>query len=639
MANTIKINVDVDDRPVKSLKRELRETIEALQQTDLGTSKFDELNKKASELRDKMNEVNEQVAVFATGSKYEQVSNSFGEIGAGIRDMDFDRITQGAALFKKTAGAITFKDAMGSLKQLGSAFASIGKTLLVNPLFLIVAVVGAIVLGIGMLMKKLGFLDDIFKAIGDAIGFVIQKLKDLLDWLGLTDFAGEESARKQGEAQERIAAAHEKKRASVVDAYDHEIRMAGIAGEDTTRLEKQKQHAIIQTSKAQLEALDTQIKAMRAAGDLTKEKADEIRASMDALRVGIREAKQEIKAISAQDIADQKKASEDSAKTSEATNKAAAEKRKQYAQDRIAAARMVQDAEMALMKDGIAKEHAENKLKFERQIEEVKNNTKLLATEKAALTLSLEEQEFEARKAIEQKYLDESLASVKAAKDAKVLLEAEHTATMKEAADELAAKMQENAQKELEQAQQLKEQKEQIQKDYTGSVIAMSETVFTLANSFGKQDEKSKEARAKRQFNIQKAMNLAMAAMDGYKAITASLSQSPVAIGPVPNPAGIASLAFAISTTASSIAKIAASKYSGGSSGGGGASAPSMGGGVGIPSMGGNQTQQTPQMNLNNGVEQNASSTKRERVIVVDYHDIADKGNQLQMMNQKVTLA
>jgi SMC interacting uncharacterized protein involved in chromosome segregation len=65
--NTIKINVEVDDKPVKSLKAELRETIDQLQRAELGTEAFEKLNQKAAELKDKMAEVNEQVAVFATG--------------------------------------------------------------------------------------------------------------------------------------------------------------------------------------------------------------------------------------------------------------------------------------------------------------------------------------------------------------------------------------------------------------------------------------------------------------------------------------------------------------------------------------------------------------------------------------------
>ena len=69
------------------------------------------------------------------------------------------------------------------------------------------------------------------------------------------------------------------------------------------------------------------------------------------------------------------------------------------------------------------------------------------------------------------------------------------------------------------------------------------------------------EAMAKKQFKFNKALQLGMAVIDAGKAITASLAQAPVAIGPVPNPAGIASLAFAGITSAAQIATIAAQKF------------------------------------------------------------------------------
>jgi len=417
--NTIKINVEVDDRPVKSLKAELRETIQQLQQTELGTEAFDKLNQKAAALKDRMAEVNEQVAVFATGSKYEQVSNSLGEIGAGLRDMDFDRVTNGAKLFAQTSKSITFKDAIGSLKQMGSAFVSIGKTILTNPLFLIVAVVGAIIAAVIALLDELGILKVIFKAVGDAIGWVIQQLKDFLDWIGLTSYAAEESARKQAEAQEKIAASHEAKRAKVTDAYDHEIRLAGIAGENTVEMERQKQYAIIETSRAQIDALRLQMESLKAAGDLTKEKADEIRKAIGDLRTGIREASQEIQVINATEVADNKAANEKKA----ADNKTASDKRKadreQEKADRLAASRMIQDAELDLMKEGIEKERKEQNLKYERLIQDTLANKKLEQDEKDKLEIALKEQQHNALKAIDQKYLDETNEALKVANETK----------------------------------------------------------------------------------------------------------------------------------------------------------------------------------------------------------------------------
>lgn len=104
------------------------------------------------------------------------------------------------------------------------------------------------------------------------------------------------------------------------------------------------------------------------------------------------------------------------------------------------------------------------------------------------------------------------------------------------------------------------------------------------------------QAFAKKQFNTNRALQLANAIIDGFKAITSSLAQSPVAIGAVPNPAGIASLAFAIATSAANIAKIAATKFTPGAEPAAtfdaGAGAPSTGGGGeggGVPTMSPNQ--------------------------------------------------
>ena len=96
-------------------------------------------------------------------------------------------------------------------------------------------------------------------------------------------------------------------------------------------------------------------------------------------------------------------------------------------------------------------------------------------------------------------------------------------------------------------------------------------------------------ALAKKQFNVNKALQLGLAVIDGYKSISASLASSPVAIGAVPNPAGIASLAFAAISTAATVAKIASAKFDGGSIDTGGVSvgAPSIssGGGSASPNI------------------------------------------------------
>ena len=89
----------------------------------------------------------------------------------------------------------------------------------------------------------------------------------------------------------------------------------------------------------------------------------------------------------------------------------------------------------------------------------------------------------------------------------------------------------------------------------------LTETAQKDKEAILKRNEKKQLEFAKKQFQAQKKMQLAGAVVDAAKAATSSLSQSPVAIGVVPNPVGIASLALALTTGAASIAKIAATKF------------------------------------------------------------------------------
>jgi hypothetical protein len=264
----IDVEIRTNTTGVKSLRQELRETVMQLQQLEVGTQEFERLNQKAAEIKDKMAEVNEQIAVMATGSKFEKVSNSLGEISAGLASMDFERATQGAKLFAQNAKAITFKDAIGSVKQLGSTFMTVGKAILTNPLFLIAGVIVLIGVGIVKLLDKLGILKTIFKAIGDVIDFVVQGIKDFLDWIGLTNFAVEDAAQAQADASEKVAKAQEERTKSVVQDIDNEIRIAELQGKSTEDLERKKVWLIVNTAKARYKADMDAAKAAALKGDL-----------------------------------------------------------------------------------------------------------------------------------------------------------------------------------------------------------------------------------------------------------------------------------------------------------------------------------------------------------------------------------
>jgi hypothetical protein len=411
-----KVTLDVDAAPVMTLRQELKQTLVELQRMDQGSEEFTKLTQKAAELKDQMADVNEQVSVFASGSKYEQAANGLGSVGDAIKNLDFDKAAARAKSFATVAKSITFGDAIKSVKDLGSTFLTLGKAILTNPLFLIAAVVGAIVVGIIKLMDKMGLLKKIFDSVGQAVTYVIDLLKDLLDWLGLTSFAAEEAADKQAKAQEKVAASYEDKRKKLTTAYDQEIALAQIAGETTFDIERKKQNAIIETSRQQYKALEAQRDALRAAGKLTAEQSKEINANMKALREGIEGARREIEIINAKEVQDNKTKN---AKV-EADNKASYAKRiadmKQYEADRLAAQRLIRDLEIELMEQGTEKDLAMNAEKYKRLIEDTQKNEKLLADEKTRILAEYAELQFEAEKAILQKQDDEIQAAMDKAK-------------------------------------------------------------------------------------------------------------------------------------------------------------------------------------------------------------------------------
>ena len=120
-----------------------------------------------------------------------------------------------------------------------------------------------------------------------------------------------------------------------------------------------------------------------------------------------------------------------------------------------------------------------------------------------------------------------------------------------------------------------------------------------------------------------------MAIIDGYKAITASLSQSPIAIGPVPNPAGIASLAFATATSIANVAKIASAKYEGGSlnSSGAGVTPPSTVPNTPNPQLANADT------TLTSGLSGNTNNQGGGKVFVVDSEITAKQNQTAQALN------
>lgn len=617
------IEVPLKITGIGAIKKELRELKgEIASATD--SEQVAKLSQRAGELKDQLADANEQVNIFASGSKFEQVSNGLGSIKSSIMSLDFAEAGEKAKLLTTALKGINpaefaaqFKGFGQVVLQLGSAvgvamkqFIAFGISLLANPIFLLVAVITAIVVAIVLLLHKMGILKKIIDFLMKPIYDLIQGFKDLTDWLGITSFAAQENAEKMLAANEKIMESSKARQETLVGNFDYEIRMAKIYGQDTLQLELEKSKTIGTESKKRLkstqDALDAQLKLGENADQKTiKKLKDQIKAENDTI---ISERRNRNAMVAEDRVKDAEEAKKDAEKAASAA--------KQFAANRLSAQRTIRDLEIALIKDTNEKEIATIKEKYARLIEETKKNEKLTKDEKLRLQALYNEQlkvelanqektVIDAEKAKQQKVNDLIKANQEAALQAEedyyeqyrllvmneqgrevdavnskyfqLIAKAEQygldTKVLKEQQEkELADITKKYADKQAKDVADAEAKKRnaaletannalKIAEDSTKAIQNVGDIAFAAKISKVKKGSKEEEELAKKQFKFNKAMQLAGAIVDAGKAVTASLAASPLAIGPVPNPAGIASLAAAVTTSAVNIAKIAATQF------------------------------------------------------------------------------
>jgi hypothetical protein len=668
---------------LKALKGELANATDPKQMAALA--------EKAGALSDQLKDANEQAAVFASGSRFEQTSNAFGLMSSQIMSMDFEGAATSAKLFAGNLGKIDGKTISSGLKSvtsmittLGGAFIKLGITILANPIFLLIAIVVGIVAALATFGKKLGFVKAIMAGLTAVFDAIIAGLKALSDWLGFTSFAAEESAARQVAAMQKVDSAREKNLNAYIRDTDTKIKLMQIEGKDTYKVEQQKREQIIETSKLRYKAALEQIKMMYKTGEADTEEIRKIREKAKALRETIDQTSSDAKIARAQQKADKKKAGEEDDKADADQAKNQAENAKKWKLDRLAAERQIEDLRLSLIVDDQQREIAINLEKFERLRADLLTNDKLTRNERAALKALYDQEELKTQEAINKKFVDaeakkqeEINAKRIAGEDALFAMRQALTLSQKEqeiaqavkdaedkyaldgitAADELLIaeeqkkKIAEINQKytDAEVAATLAAEKEKadakikLEQEVRGTINNLTETAFALSNRFGKQDEASREKRAKRQFQIAKTMQLSMAIMDGIKAAQASLAVSPLTVLGVPNPGAISALAFTISTSLANVAKIASTQYGSKSAGGAAGGAPPAGGG-GAETAGGGAPSfslfgQSNNQNTTGAAQdvENKSNQLTVKAIVVE-SDVTSTQNKVKKMQENATL-
>ena len=597
---------------IAQMKAELRELKgELANATD--PAQMAALAQEAGVLSDKIKDANEAVAVFASGSKFEQVSNGLGGIKSSLMSLDFEEAAEKSKTFATALGGIGKADIAKSIGgitsmigTLSKAFLKLGLTILMNPIFLIVAAVVAIIAVIALVLKSFGVLDDVINALMMPINMLIAGFKALTDWLGLTTFAAEDNAAKTLAANEKVTASSNERTARLTADLGREIAEAKAAGKDTTKLEEELSNTKIKEAnnrkKTAKEALDAQKKL---GDDADVKKIEDLRKQIIAENEIIKQGYSDKEIAKLNDI----KADEEAAKKAAEKQKAANDKyiaADKASMEQIAAAKkIVTDSAKTAQQvelDDLAAAYA---IKIATAIK-YKNDTTALVEAQKIQEAAINKKYSDATQAIEdEKKAKKKEADAKAIIDAIALEDARYleiqrlstsaaefeklqaqqafetkTATLKEN-DELYLLYKAEYQKKLDDIdtasiEKIKAEKQKARDEENAAIKAGLDTAIAALNGINsltsigmeeklknvKKGSKEEEKILRQQFKQQKAMQLAMAVINGAQSILAITSVPDFTLGV----ATAIRIGASVAATAASIATISSTQFGGGGS-------------------------------------------------------------------------
>ena len=220
-----------------SLKKALTELQELAEETEIGSTQFQNLQNEISsttnrlaETSDRVGDVRDKLSTL-TGTPVERLNASFGLLRESIFNLDIDKAKvaveglvnsftplgpDGKVLTGFRAIGPVLQNLGSGVASLGQSFVQMGRTLLMNPIFLLAATVGAIALAITALLNKLGLLTPLLDAIGSAVEFVSSAFDNLTESIGLTTAASDRHLRKVKEVGEE-------ERAQIEETYNARV--------------------------------------------------------------------------------------------------------------------------------------------------------------------------------------------------------------------------------------------------------------------------------------------------------------------------------------------------------------------------------------------------------------------------------
>lgn len=560
----VQVNVKVDakqaDDSLRGLTKQLKDLRVEQSRVVEGSSDWKRLGREINELEGKIGDLGDRFNTLR-GSGVERLNSSFG-------------------LFRESLTTADFGKAKIALQGIGQAMSAI-------PVLLIVTGIMKLIENFDKLRNSGGLLGQVFKGIGEIITTVTDAITDFTDWLGITTVESEKLAETQLNNSKALQDA-------ITERYDTEIRLAKAAGKNTEDLEKKKVMAVRQSL---LEQINLKAKAAVMDGELSQEELKNLDELRKALTENyIQEKEIDLKA-NKEKVERVKKRNEDILKENDSLT------------------RKLEDQQIALIENDRNREEAKLLLDLERAKEDIEKSGAIKAVKYQSLLIAEQtyqkgladidkkfraQAEEERKKAEdeEQKRLADIAANNKAQEEQalnelKNLLALRLEVTAQGSEEQLNARLNQlETEKQLELQkyaegteerilleQKFQERKDALQREFrmkqikedldtaSNSISALqglSDTFFAIQQANQKEGSEEAERNAKKQFQINKSLQIGAAVVNGLQSILAITSVPDFTLGI----ATATRIAAQIALNGATIAKIAAQQYKSSNSGG-----------------------------------------------------------------------
>lgn len=592
---------------IESLTKQLRALKQELATLDPNTAKFQELAIQAGQVKDQINDASEAMNANA-GSAFEVLGNNAGLLTQRLGSLDFEGVAQSAKAMAGSLGKVSFKDITGGVKAMGSAFSTLGKALLTNPIFLIAGVLALIATNLDTVAKIIPGVGSAMDSLSEAItGVSAEMNKALADSKKLTEeaqkqldttSASENILKLQGKSEKDILQLKIAQTKSVIDGLKAQISSQEVINKaqfETAKRNKEILKGVLQFITAPLQVLLATVDQVGKALGQEFGLRDTFNNNVANLFFDPEQTKAEGEAA----LEEQKKqllALENNIAgyqiAIQGIDKSAADKRKAEAQKAADDAKKIAEKRAEDAKK-LAKEESEFAAEFDAYLEK-------LLEEQIANDLKKQEDYYTARESLITDAKEKEISALVADYDARFEL-ANGNAELEKALAEQQAKdiadieakyRKEKEDKDKEAAEKEKARSQAIQ-DFKVQAIQDSLNVITaLTDVFNNGSEKS----AKKAFALNKAASLAQAIVATYSSATKAYASQLVIGDPSSIVRAQIAAGVAVAGGLANVAKIAKTQFNGGGSGGGGSASGSGGGSLG-GGGGSSMTSVTPAFN------------------------------------------